>query len=1643
MQTTLRAIALNSLFFVCFSILPTATAVSATPNSINEEQWVMLVYQKGKENYDRGDYVAASAEWDKLSEVVDRYPAFKTVVDYLRGRTKNISPELADQVEQQLAARKKQIETAFQKGKDLYNQGKMTEALAEWDNLSTYLPEDASQRRLIEDLRKYYLESQQTAVSGGLTKETSVEMQKFFAAAGELFRTQAEQAKTALAASDTAQKNIDEAYSKAKLLYYQGSYPEAMKEIEKLVPYFSQGSADRKGAESLARVYQQSLDEKGSAEKALKQKSVKVKLPPDFQKFTAEVDEKFRAELKESETRRSASEKSLEDKQAWSSEDFQKGSDLYRQGKIDEAVRQWESVASQFENERSMRALVETVKKNQAERARIQKELEGALAEKQALINGRLEKGRLLYEAGNFEEAKREWTSVKSLLDSDSKLDEFIAQMQQAYQDSLKVRKSEEEAKNVVNTRVKMPESLDTTLASARQKLASETEASETRRKQAEQKATVEKEILVKNSLEKGLLLFEQDDFGKAEAEWSAIESSVTDAQKLRDFIGEMKKIHQQRLEVNKTVRETEAAAAVRLPLSEAFQIALKNTQEKLKSQTQIAITQRQNAEATLQERQALLSKTIASGKALLDTGKFQDAFKEWKSLLPIVDDAEGLKKALDALDSDFEAAQKAEGDAKLAETKKDLKVGLSDDLSTLLLDAGRQIRAQNEAASSRKKQAERSLIDRQAFVSEHFEKGKVYYDGNKFSDALKEWSTILPNLEDEAKLKPLIEQAMTDQQSLAVSQKSALDAELHKDQKLKTPGDLSKMMEAARAKILAETAAAKALTAAADKNYASRQLLVQNTFEKGKTLHEEGRYSEALKEWSAILDDIEDSETLRSSIKAIEARYEESIISSKAAEEAEARKNSKLPAPVALKPLLAEVQQKIATQTQSYAARNEKASQIVAGRLTEIDGVFAKGKLAAENGDLEEALNQWGALLPSVVEEAELRAKISQVQADKTSLAEVLKAAEESEKRQTSKVEVPAALEATLMEISVKLQGEAGVARNRKEQMEKTADARKTLVRNTFEKGKQFYDENRYHEALKEWEGILPQIDHEDALKPLFDKAMKGYESLAISQKEASDAESLKDQKLKTPAELPTFLQGMSDQLHIHTLETRNQRAQAEHSLELRQSDVDKTVMRGNALFRESKIDEAKAEWLSLLSSVEDEVLLKNTVEALVKVHEDRVALEKTEKETTGLPQQRFKLPSELSTELSDASQKLEAQRTEAEAKRRIALESLGKREAEMREVFDKGKKFYWEGRLAEAIQSWASIAPILEDLEVKTQIAVVAQSYENLLSAQQETQTAELRKDNKLKTPEELPKLLGDMNQIVLSQAQYSDTQKKIADQTYVDRQALINTTFQKGKNLYEQNRIPEALDEWASISPYLEKGSELRAFIDSVAKGYQNSQIAKRAADEAQLKRTIKFQTPADLSKYLSEASAKMKAQVEDSHIQKEAADRSRAERQVWVDGKFEHGKLLYQKGDVTGAVDEWKTILPYIEDDSKVRQLILKAEENKKALESQNMEKAMALPTPTKIVIPPDLGKALAAANADLEKSMEKNSRAKLENDVQNVIQEKKKKNSKKEDSKKVQAATRIPLDDIEQMMLEYNITTPQELEKRHQEMKAIK
>ena len=177
----------------------------AFSESLPETQGVTAVYEKGKQHYDEGDYPAALAEWDKLEGKTDATPAFRKMIDYLRGRAKNISKEDVREVDRQLealarqrsaqtavldsfgqltdeASQKLEVQTtameeakaasekhlsdkeaallaSFEKGKALYKEGLFEEAKTEWKLLADSLEDPSKLLHYINRLEAIHRQS--------------------------------------------------------------------------------------------------------------------------------------------------------------------------------------------------------------------------------------------------------------------------------------------------------------------------------------------------------------------------------------------------------------------------------------------------------------------------------------------------------------------------------------------------------------------------------------------------------------------------------------------------------------------------------------------------------------------------------------------------------------------------------------------------------------------------------------------------------------------------------------------------------------------------------------------------------------------------------------------------------------------------------------------------------------------------------------------------------------------------------------------------------------------------------------------------------------------------------------------------------------------------------------------------------------------------------------------------------------------------------------------------------------------------------------------------------------------------------------------------------------------------------------------
>ncbi len=1815
-----------------FAAVTGASQTTATSPVMNEEQWLMTVYLKGKEYYDQGDYQAAVTEWKKINTVVERYPAFKMVIDYLTGREKALSPDAVQQVDKRLEDRRRQIEQAFQRGKQFYDKNDMDKALVEWDRLALYLPEEAPQRRLISDLKSYYSQSQMTAPKevDPMTKELSGEMLRFFASAAELYKTQAIQAKGALQASENAQETVGSGFQKAKLLYYEGNYDKAIEELEKIKPFFRANSSERESLEDLIQIYHQAEGEKQAANSAMQSKNIKVKTPAEFSKFVEEVHEKFKVDLKESETQRRAREKAFEDQQSWMSADFKKGLDLYKAGNTEQAIAEWEKVAPNFENEETVRQLIDKVKKHTAELQKIRFEQEKSIKEKQALINGTLENGRLLYQAGKYDQAAQEWNNISSLFEDPTQFQEFIKAMGEIHKNTAQIEKAKIEAQAKAGVKFRAPDSLIQILSEAKERLKKETDAAEAEKQRAQKagqtqefiqrtiesgrllaqagkideavkewnkvsnyfedadkfkefikfmeaiqvdlsaaqsakneaatiagskiqtpatlssilsdaKARLKKESdaadlekqkaqknqqtqdYVNKTIQSGRELAQAGKMSEAVAEWSKLTESFEDAGRFEEFIRSMSDIQKEWSQIQVAKQEASAIASNKIQtpavlstiLSEAkvrlkqemdsaeqegqkakkaqqvqsmietamesgrvfakagqYNEAIKEwskisglfedkanfenflgdiatvqagieqakksqaeaqaksntkfktpadldqilseTRNDLKEKMETARQTQTKSEQSLADRQTLVRQTITNGKMLLESGKWEEAVKVWREVLPYLEDSEKLEQSISELEAMQQSKQKAEISAREAELKKDSKVSTPDGLSDLIKQATREIEVQVETARSRKRKADLSLADKQTLTSEGYDKGKALLADGQYIQAFQEWQKILSNFDDVVTVKPMLDKATEQTQALVNAKKLADQAESKKDLKVKTPSDFSKLLESALAKINTETEMAKTKRGAAEESYASRESLVQSTFEKGKALYNEGQYAEALDIWKKMLSELSDGEQIKRSIDQIEASYGKLIDARKDSEEAEKKQKAGVTAPSAFKAMLDEIGQKLSVQTEASAKRKAEAEKSISEKTAKAEAIFAKGKLLYDEGKASEAFYEWQNMIPYLQDGSSIKENLNALQANHEELRKIEMAAKEAEIKKDSKLPTPSEFAKVFDDISLKLKSQIQSAQDTQKKHESVLADRKSMVLNSFEKGKELYADGRFEEAFDTWGLMLPALEDEGLTRKQIEGAKEAYQNLALAEKAARVAEEKKDQKLKAPEGFAALISESTDKLKIRSIDAQSQKALADQAYKIRQSELMAKVAEGNKLFEDGRFEEAHAIWLSVMPSIENTADFQAAIDELRKIHDERKKVEALSEQAAALKDTKFPAPAGITAEIVDARAKLKAQLAEAEAYKAKAEQQLAGRQAQIQAAFEKGKQAYWDGKVSEAVQEWSSIADSLEDQSVRKSIQTVAESYDNLLKTQRAAQEAELKKNNKLRTPDELPRLLADAKQIVSSQQTYSETQKKIADQTFVDRQALINTTYEKGKRLYNENRIPEALEEWGTITPYLENGSQLKEFIQGVQESYDQSLIAKKAADEAQVKRTIKFQSPENLSTLLEETGRKLKAQADESQSKKAEADKTRADRQLFIDSNFLRGKLLYEEGKLTEAIDIWKSLLPYLHDDGKVRQLIVKAENARRELSEQQKK-------------------------------------SKLEEDVRNVIQDKKISSTKiaglstpAKPTKAGKPAKSGPqLDEIEQMMLEYNIASKTELEKRHQELQAVK
>lgn len=1639
LRKTLRRTTAFSLIFAGLG-LPSEAAPLLSPAFAEEtarpaapaqgsEQWMVGVYQEGKRLFDAGDYDGAQREWDKLSGSYDQNPSLKVIVDFMRKRIKE-DPETVKRgrefQENQGKAAKKQIEAA----------GKAKAKKSQ--------PEDEKVAAFLAQARQ------------DVTKQVRGFDQK-----------------TATYDSKRAQQQMLALFAKGKQAYLNGNLSQAIAAWDEAVTYLPPNSAAKRELEKLKSNSVQ------LAEKRNIPVTKPVNPPADMKDFLELVNARFRAESQEGQARVAQRQTSAVDRQDALDKSFQKSKLLYFQGQYEQAIDEMNALAKYFSPDSEEARLIAGVRENYLSSLQAQTEAKEAApiasvklqtpadlrsfvdqanrkfdamiadararrtavdktsAEREGFVRTALERARTYFSAGRVEEALSELERVAPYVENEVEILSLV--------DEIRAKQAEVER---VKAEFDSPDAGETKLNRAATKGISDFLADASRRLEDQKKkiAARRKDVDadVRERSRRLADLFQNAksryDAGDLEGALDLLADMAPDVENGDEIARDIDELRQDLADSRRASKELESLDAKRekWPIPSELSSLLSETQSNIRSHADEMRRKRDAAKRSAGENRRAFDEAYNAGRAAYNSGDLQTALSEWEKLVPLVENGNEFAQYLSDVRRDYEAAMEAERSSQKADAGA-AALKLPDDFYELLNQTAANARERAQRASSQKQAAEKSVSERSEAFNRAYEAGREAYNAGNLEKAIAEWKALVPLVENGASLGSSLDALQRDYRTATQAIEAAENAEKQPSARLKAPGEIDKMLSDAGRQIQIRAREASERKQTLEKSVGDRRAVYDRAVAEGRAAYQAGDIERAVEAWKALAPVVENGQALEKDLLSVRDQYR-SAQQTRAAADALAAQKVSLAPPAELSSALSDISKKLQAETaqsRELAAASETKS---AERRKRVEAAISEGLGFYKNGFTAEALQRWESVLPDLADSDRLQKTLFELQRADQELAAVQKAALQSEIDSKKTMPPPAdltkALETAFASASAKLEE----AKNRQSGANNESVRRQTIVTEAIQNGKLALARGEVDAAIAEWTKAAPYLEGGAALIPKLQELKAAHVKLVEAQKAAAMAEERNMGKLKSLPEVDAFVTESSLKYKNDTAAAELRRQQAEAAFEEKRAMIEYTVNKAREIFNKGDIPGASLEALKLQTLMEDPVTLQSSVagiqgsyEQSLKAQTDATAAEERTKNTL------FKSPPELALLLKDADMKVKELTILANNQKTEAEQALKEKEAFVQQAFERGKALYWQGKIDEALKEWDTMAPLLED---GGKVKEVTGRYEETITIQRQAREMAERRNEKFQTPEELQRLLNDSEKILSSQSNFATAQQRAAQDELSERQEFINRTFQKGKALYEQGMIPDAIDEWEQLTPLLENGSKVKEFIDSVKASYKETQVAKKSSEEAQARSLVAPEAPADLTRLLAEANQGLQTETQRSREERQKAEEALREKQKMIDGIFQKGKTFYQAGRIEEAIDTWKTLLPFVDDNTSIRQLIQQAEDSRRQLLAERYESQNNLQTAQ---APATMQFALEESNAALKEHISQQQAQRLQDDLQAVVGRPalKKPAAKTLPLKEGAQGENLPfkLDEIEQMMLEYKVVTPEELQKRRESLQA--
>jgi tetratricopeptide (TPR) repeat protein len=328
-------------------------------------------------------------------------------------------------------------------------------------------------------------------------------------------------------------------------------------------------------------------------------------------------------------------------------------------------------------------------------------------------------------------------------------------------------------------------------------------------------------------------------------------------------------------------------------------------------------------------------------------------------------------------------------------------------------------------------------------------------------------------------------------------------------------------------------------------------------------------------------------------------------------------------------------------------------------------------------------------------------------------------------------------------MELNEKVKNEAFEASAEKIKAEQSLSEKRKWITDTFELGKQFYQQGKFDKAMDEWTKLSPYLEASSGVQKLIDAVKENYAASLEAKKSAVQAAASDYTGLKLPyaQSMTKLLTEADEKLKQDTESYREKQENMKRTMAEREEWSVTTFNKGKVYYDQGDYDQALGQWERLVPYLDQSSDIKTKIESLRENYNTLLAGKEALGDPTKERPVKLEKADTMLAVLEEANQKLKNDSQVFLSKSDEVNRSIRQRKEWIEYSFNKGKTYYDQGDFAKAVEEWSILQPYLgEHPEIRDQIEELKTGFKEGKLAEKVIKEMDEKKRSLIPLPEQI---------------------------------------------------------------------------------------------------------------------------------------------------------------------------------------------------------------------------------------------------------------------------------------------------------------